>query len=85
MKAELQNINPGDLTESFYLGFKVNDLQPSKISSRLSYVVNQFTKPKSQTFNLRIGATLSEFPTCALNIRPGKFLFLPPSSTNNIH
>lgn len=49
MKTELQDLNPGDLTESFYLGFTAKDLQPGKIASNSSYTVELYGEPVHET------------------------------------
>jgi hypothetical protein len=49
MQTELQDLNPGDLTESFYLGFRAKDLQPSKITSKSSYTVELYGEPVHET------------------------------------
>lgn len=51
-KAELQDLDPGDLTESFYLGFRVKDLQPNKITSKSSYTVELYSEPIHETEEL---------------------------------
>ncbi len=48
-QAELEDFNVGDLIETLYLGFKVSDLQPNKITSKTSYTVDLYDEPIHQT------------------------------------
>lgn len=80
MKTELKDLDQGDLTESFYLGFKAKDLDPSRITSTSSYTVELYQEPIHETeevdFQLKNQKNFVRIPDLSSK-RKTKKVFIP--------
>jgi hypothetical protein len=80
MREELQDLNPGDLTESFCLQFKAKDLKPNDIASKTSYSVELYSEPihetEEQDFQLEHTENFVDVPDLRFK-RKTKKVFVP--------